>query len=601
MSENGKTLTFVGVALALVVVSVLARPKVEAPAVSLRIGKPLFEKFTDANKAASLKIVKYAEDLGEVTSFEVAKSNTGLWTIPSHGNYPADAETQMKDAATSLIGLTVLGLASENPSDHMLYGVVEPDKEKLKVGDKGVGLLVAFADELGTNLGSLIIGKEVKGTTDQRFVRRPRQDQVFVVKISPTKLSTKFEDWIEKDLLKISTMDVERLRLKDHSVVQTAQGFVAQPRAEIAVSLDSSGSQWKLDEMIVHREGGPKKTELLPGEELNKEKLDALKNALSEVKIADVFQKPKGLDASLKSSGDFLNDREAQRSLAERGFVLSRDNEVWSANGELRVGLKDGVDYFLRFGNVAGEQQDSKEGKLNRYLFVMAKVNESKFPAPTLEDLPSDAVPAAPAAPAAGDKPAGTGDCGEAQEKSGEASDKKADPAPAADQKKDAAETAKESPAPAAKPAAEEPAAKAEGEKKDAAAPTADKKPEAPQNEDEVKRKKIEAERERITKENQRKIDKWKDDKGKAEAKVRELNARFAPWYYVISEDVYKKIHLSRSDIIKEGAKSAEEGTGLDAFRKLEKEGINKPAQTTAPPSSFPPGGFPPGGFPPAP
>jgi hypothetical protein len=605
MTENGRTLTYVGVALTLGVIALVFRPTQEPPTVEAQIGKPLFEKFTDPNKAASLKIVKYAEDLGEVSSFEVAKTANGLWTIPSHGNYPADAETQMKDAATALVGLTVLGVATENQADHELFGVREPN-EKLQIGDKGVGLLVSFEDESGTDLGSLIVGKEVKNTPEQRFVRVPRQDKVFVVKMSPEKLSIKFEDWIEKDLLKISAFDVDRLRLKDHAVITTTQGPVAQPRSEVTVSLDANGSQWKLDEMLVFREGETKKSELLPGEELNKEKLDGLKNALSEIKIADVYQKPKGLDARLKTSGDFLNDREAQRSLAQRGFYLAKDDEVWSANGELQVRLKDGVEYVLRFGNVAGEQQDSTEGKLNRYLFVMARVDDSKFPAPMLETLPGEGAvptapttpsapgtPAAPATPAPGstDKSPGTGDCGAQEEKPG---DQKGTEPAAADKKegeeKKGSQVKTEEPA---KPKAQ-----------DAPPAAPEKKTEAPVGEEELKRKKLEAERERITKENQRKLDKWKEDKGKAEEKVRDLNARFAPWYYVISEDVYKKVHLSRSDIIKESAKSADEGTGLDAFRKLETEGIKKPAAAppeSAAPGGFPPGGFPPGGFPPNP
>ena len=54
---------------------------------------------------------------------------------------------------------------------------------------------------------------------------------------------------------------------------------------------------------------------------------------------------------------------------------------------------------------------------------------------------------------------------------------------------------------------------------------------------------------------------------------VKELNARFADWYYVVSEDVYKKIRLTRSDIVKEAATAKDEGFGIDAFRKLEEDG----------------------------
>ena len=60
----------------------------------------------------------------------------------------------------------------------------------------------------------------------------------------------------------------------------------------------------------------------------------------------------------------------------------------------------------------------------------------------------------------------------------------------------------------------------------------------------------------------------------KAEEKVRELNYRFADWYYVISEDVYKTIHLGRADIIKETEEAKEKGSGIDAFRNLEDQGL---------------------------
>ena len=66
------------------------------------------------------------------------------------------------------------------------------------------------------------------------------------------------------------------------------------------------------------------------------------------------------------------------------------------------------------------------------------------------------------------------------------------------------------------------------------------------------------AERERIKKENERKMNAYRDQKKKAEDRVAELNARFANWYYVVSEDVYKKLRLVRSDIVKE----ADDGQG---------------------------------------
>jgi hypothetical protein len=37
------------------------------------------------------------------------------------------------------------------------------------------------------------------------------------------------------------------------------------------------------------------------------------------------------------------------------------------------------------------------------------------------------------------------------------------------------------------------------------------------------------------------------------------LNERFADWYYVISDDVYRKIHLSHDDLVKKKEKPKDE------------------------------------------
>ena len=53
-----------------------------------------------------------------------------------------------------------------------------------------------------------------------------------------------------------------------------------------------------------------------------------------------------------------------------------------------------------------------------------------------------------------------------------------------------------------------------------------------------------------IAKENQRKLDERKEKVDQARKKVQELNARFADWYYVVSDSVYRKLTLSREQLI---------------------------------------------------
>jgi hypothetical protein len=233
--------------------------------------------------------------------------------------------------------------------------------------------------------------------------------------------------------------------------------------------------------------------------------------------------------------------------------------------------MKDGVRYVLRFGKVAStENTSSSTGsdsaadpadpekssadaiKVNRYLFASAQLSPLTLTAPMLE--PEPAGPENPAADAPAEKPA---------------------PAPGADNSGGGGADAQET-APTETSPAETPRAKSKAK----AQPAEGDQPEAPKVEPAADPAK--AERERIKRENDRKLTEYREKKNKAENRVKELNLRFADWYYVVSEDVYKKLRLGRTDFIKEAATAAEEGFGVDAFRKLEKDGVKgAPAPTT--------------------
>lgn len=535
MSHAVKTLVFAGVAVVVALIAVLTYPRQATFKAPDLVGKALFKNFTEPDAATELKIVRFSADDAKLTEFSVARdAKTGLWVIPSSSDYPADAETQMRNAATALIDLKVIGIASENKGDHALYGVIEPDKEKLDASQEGVGLLVDVRNPKGKDLAKLIVGKAVKGSEKQHFVRVPGQNVVYVVNIDPAKFPTEFEKWIERDLLKINTFDVEKISLKDYSMI-TSKALTGQTvldkfeqRFEADIHWNSEKSEWLLDKLVEYQNSRPIETKLLDSEELNKTKLDDVKTALGDLKIVGVRRKPKGLGADLKAGTEIMKDNESLMSLMNRGFfpVSLGDGspELRAANGEALVSVKDGVQYILRFGEMAGVDSSSAEGKLNRYLFVTTRLDEAQFPPLELEELPG-------------------GD--DAEKTDAEPKDKKAD-----DTKKDGDKSAADKP-----------------DKKDA------------------EKSDLELERERIRKENQRKKDEREDKLKKANKKVAELNARFADWYYIISEDEYEKIHLRRDDLIKEKASAKEEGFGPDAFRKLQDDGLKKkPADIPAAP-----------------
>jgi hypothetical protein len=590
MNEAVKTCIYAGVAVVLAGVAFLSRPRQEDLTPKSFQGKVLFPAFDDPDKAAGLEIVRYDAKLGELHSFRVARDKTAsdAWAIPSHSGYPAEAKDRMKDAALLLVDLKILDVASEIKGDHKLFGVVAPDKDKLEVGTEGVGDLVVFEDKKGQQLASLVVGKKVKGADSQRFVRVPTQDIVYIVKVDPEKLSTKFEDWIEKDLLKLSSWDIENVRVKTYTVARAGNRVALDQKLDLAAKFDNN--EWKLQELITYRDNEPRKGTLGEGEELNKDKLNDLKTAVDELAIVDVRRKPKGLGADLKAGEGFMKDQEGLDDLFKRGFYPVQfgkgEPELLSANGEAWVGTKEGVEYVLRFGEtVAGAEGESDQAQ-NRYLFVTARVDMSKFPEPELQALPDLPAGKTVEKPKEESKPATK------EKKEGEGATA-AKPTASADEKETKAETSK----PAEKPAEEKPtesaekkaeAAPAKEASKEAAKPEVkkeekkeDAKPEAKKEgkkEDakEAAESEIVKKREEINKENQKKIDERNEKVKKAKEKVAELNVRFADWYYVVADKEYKKIHLDRSDLIKLSDKAKEEGTDVDAFRKLEKEGLKK-------------------------
>lgn len=634
MSEATKTLTFCGVAAAVAgLATFVAWPSATKPTDN-QAGKMLFAEFKDPLTAASMKIITFDEEQGKLDTFEVRKDReTELWTIPSRDGYPADAIEQMKVAANSLVDVKILDVQTTNAEDHDDLGVVEPKMETLEVGDEGVGRLVTFKNDKQETLASMIIGDPVKDAEEKRYVRIPNQDPVYVVKFDDSSLTNNFTDWIEDDLLQLSSIDIDQVEIKDYTASLGQRGISLNRRYTAVV--DQDNNDWTLAKLSEYDEKDPRKEpvdrELSGDEPLNKTKLNELKNALDDLKIVGVFRKPEGVSETLKASKDLLSDQEAITSLAQRGFYpidVGTDGqaEILSANGELSVSLEAGVKYVLRFGNIAGVSQssddtesedgDEADSGVNRYLFVTTLVDQSKFPAPELQSVPQtleelDALmnppvqkedtseAELPAEDAEADESSPEGDAdSEAEmptdepkepkateeaseissdeakdeepkdipegetEASGEGvatgsgqaqdGDVKEDPEVEVKESEEVSatveESAKEVPA-SEEPMASEPESEAEADS---------------EMTEEEREELLEATQEKITKSNQRMLDARKDQLAEAEKEVRDLNARFADWYYVIPETTYTQLRISQEDLLK--AESEEESPAVNAM-----------------------------------
>ena len=565
MNELIKTALFGSVAAIAVLCAVATNPSTDS--IVVESGEfPLTAKFDDPNNASNLKIIKYDEELAELTQFEVSKDSFQRWSLPSHDGYPADAADQIRDATIGFLNFKSLAIASEEQKDHSLYGVVEPSEEQTSAGDEGIGTLVEVKDEQNQTVVEIIIGKKVKGAEGQRFVRANGQDRVYVAEIDPDKLSTKFADWVEQDLLKLSTFDVEDLQLKDYSVQKVLRGnrmaVNINRRHDITLSYNSTDSKWELGTLVTYDKQNKAFTgKLADSEELDNTKLNDLKNALGDLKIVDVEKKPAGLGKDLTAGADFMDDQESFNSLFQRGFFgltmgEAQRQELLSVNGEVLVGMKDGVEYVLRFGNVARTQAETDGEGLNRYLFVLARLNEEKIAKPELEELP--ALPAGPTGP------------------------EKPEESPAKPEEKKPDGGCQDAPV---SPKQEDQEAKQAGEQNEEATSPP---PSVAAGDIDEEKAKVQSERERIEKDNAKKLEDYQAEVKKARERVNELNARFAPWYYVVSEDVYKKIRLGRGEIIKVNEEATTDGFGVDAFRDLQEKGLKKDEADTGTTSNLP-------------
>ena len=569
MNDNTKTLAFLGAAGAAIALAWTSMPQGrEATASGNKMGQALFDQF-DGTAATAINITEVDQELQESKSIEVAQTDKG-WFIKRTGkaDYPADADNQLQGVSTVLLDIRIHDVAGEGSGEHAKFGVLDPNSANPQ--DSGIGKYMALKNSSGSSLAELIIGNEVKDVSGLRYVRKPGENTVYMAELeNVNNVSTKFVDWVEKDFLDLDKWDVKRVTLDNYDV-NIAQGKIN--RTGPPNILDYNSSEWKLS-------GKP----LADNEELDKDKLDSLKDALDDLEIIDVESKPQILVENLKQGNEFfkgLNDpgnRTVVTSLQSKGFyTIAVKNatgqqvpKIVSNKGEILVGMKNAVEYVLRFGETyRGPEDDENATGDSRYIYAYARVNESLLDPPELEAVPSP-LPEKPATevkpgtplnetnatalppPSEEKKKGDEGDKGKDGDKGDSATTPPPPPGPPPNIKPPSTPpNAPPPPPPAQQPSP--PSPEANGTSASSSIAT------DPDAEYAKMRAQREADIARVKAENARKQKEYTDKLTKAQARVKELNEKLAGWYYVISNDVYEKIRLERTDFVK--AKEKEEG-----------------------------------------
>ncbi len=563
MNEDSKTLLFLAIAFVSAIFAFTVSREAPEKTAADEVGKPLvaIENPLDVTR---MKIIQFDSNEGRAKPFEVAKVE-GRFSIPSHENYPADESDHLVRAVTGVNNRTILSSVTDQSGNHHDFGVLDPANDQLGKGAEGVGTRVTLSDDDGADLADFIIGKKVSAADGQYYVRQAGNDQVYTVNLTPEDLSTQFEDWIERDLLKLNPLDLKTVSINDYSVITQQQPVLGSDglqvvtivqgvdmQSDIQLRYDQEGLDWTIKQLIAFQKGVPEEKKLTEDEELNKQRLDEMKLALDDLKIVDVHRKPEGLGNSL--SKFIQSNPQAFKSLEEHGFFFrmvpassgEKQNVLLSNNGEVSVGMAGGVEYVLRFGNVAGTEKASEESELPageattaasgggtvlRNLMVITRFNEALLEVPDYQEVPHETPPE----PTAGEAAKTDQDQPTAQVNVAE------DEEPAL--QNGAGESAEKSKASGP--------SEAEGNEKPG-------EPEEKQVSEEAAKISWQEKREQIIQNNEKKKREYEEKIAGAKKRSAELNRRFSDWYYVIPDDTYRKIHLTIKDVIKEKEKPGE-------------------------------------------
>lgn len=511
-----------------------------------KVGQEFFPEFKNPNEATSLRVVTYDEGQRRPREFKVEFRN-GLWTIPTHHNYPADAQTRLGKTAASLLGVKREELRSIEAADQAEFGVLDP-LDGSESGKKGMGqrLTLAKGDE---TLLDLIVGKPVKGRTGYYYVRRSdEKGPTYIAKLDNVDFSTRFSDWIETDLLKIAGDDLTGVVMNNYSVDDLGRPL----RGDLnELSRDKSADPWILKGINADKE------------EVDTGKTSQMVDALDNLKLVGVRPKPKGLSQTLKVAKEASLSREDVADLDDKGFQLTQ-GDLFAKYGEFTAITNKGAIYTLRFGDTDFGSEEQVESGLEkgkpvpankdkkkkdekpaagsaqppRYLFVTVQFDE-KYVGPKPPVKPTAPVRPQPPAKPPEVKPTETKPAEKAGEKTADKPGEKAAEKTATKPGDKPADKPAEKDKPAAKP---EPAAKP-----DPAIAAAEAKYQGELQKYLTDKDKYDEDLKKF--EEETKAHEKKIEEGRS--LVKELNDRFADWYYVIPGEAYAQLRVSRKDLIK--------------------------------------------------
>ncbi len=288
----------------------------------------IFGQQVPAGQISSLRVVTWDEASSAAKILEIKKTGQ-VWTIPSHFDFPADGNTKVSKAAAGYLGVNRGRLVTDDDKRHEDLGLLDPLDPANVTKKKGQGKRITMHDATGALAVDLIVGKYVDGGSGGLYyVREAGAKQVYTAKVDPWDLSTQFVDYVETDPFKIAKDDIRDLTISDY-FVDEAKGTVNK-RSESSFVRPGANQDWS----------AVGATAVPEGKRVGKTALDNMVNEVTALRLVGV--RPY-----------------AKEWLQARGFYLTEQG-LYGNEGSISIATKDGLRYWMFFGEVAAEDAADK-------------------------------------------------------------------------------------------------------------------------------------------------------------------------------------------------------------------------------------------------
>ena len=378
MNGAFRTTALMGIlAVAMIAGAIYYYPRSAEIVVDAKVNQNLFETY-ETNDIRSIAIMQFSDDSNRMEQFRLRRKGE-RWVIPNVGDFPVTRIGLIGEVAKSLLDRKVLSLATEDEQGHVEYGVVDPT-EGGNSNRSSLGMRIDLRDRNKADIANLIVGKAVPGNSDgvpRYYVRIPGQPAVYELEIPKQIFRTRFQDWVDPNLMELPTPGMSEVSISEINVDQ----YRLDPKKIAGADRESTYrcSIKPKNFLFESYDGGEFKEKQL--DQAQQREVASKLSSIGNIRYVDVLGKPKAT-AKLLRKPSSIADSEVFEPLGQFGFRL-KDSEFEGANGEVSVATSDGVRVRLLLGSLAQRADSTESLDLHFHGILVAEMEDSTFEAPT--------------------------------------------------------------------------------------------------------------------------------------------------------------------------------------------------------------------------